>query len=130
MLVADAAPPTKAVETWLWILAIIGFGAVHLNRPTAVFGYLSPAVYPVYIVHMPVQFLLSALLLNGPLPAPIELVVLFVTTVAVSLGLYEGVRRVRWLRPLFGLAYSSGGSTQPVVPPVPPAGVKGRGVST
>jgi peptidoglycan/LPS O-acetylase OafA/YrhL len=86
------------------MLALLGFGSVHLNRSSRGLAYLSKAVYPVYIVHLPVQFILCHFLLTLPLGAWSKLAVLLAGTVGVSLLLYELIlRRWRWIRPLFGM---------------------------
>ena len=90
-------------ESMLWMLAILGLGATYLNKPSRLLRYASPAVYPVYIVHMPVQFVLAYFLLPTPLPALLKLFVLLVSTFGVSILLYEILRRVKWIRPMFGM---------------------------
>lgn len=107
VFVANGPSQLKGFETWVAILAILGFGAMRLNRPSRAFRYLSPAVYPVYIAHMPIQVMISVVIIGSPLPAVVELIVLTVSTLGLSMLVYEGVRRVRWLRPLFGLTGSA-----------------------
>lgn len=93
-----------ALESMSWMMAVLGFAAVHLNRPSRSLSYLSGAVYPVYIVHMPVQFVLAYFLLPRAMPAEAKLALLLVGTLGVSLVLYEAVlRRAKWIRPLFGM---------------------------
>lgn len=94
-----------ALESMLWILAILGFGVNNLNRPSRQLAYLNTAVYPVYIVHLPIQFLLAVLILPLSLSAGVKLLLLLVGTFGVSLLLYELLKRVRWIRPLFGLKF-------------------------
>ena len=99
-----------AVESTCWMLGLLGLGAHSLNRPSALLRYLSAAVYPVYIVHLPVQFALAYYLLPLPLPALPKYVLLLGGTFGVSFLLYELVlRRLRWLRPLFGMKLKTGG---------------------
>ncbi|HWJ04381.1 MAG TPA: acyltransferase family protein [Steroidobacteraceae bacterium] len=91
------------VNQWAAIVAILGFGQRlrHVDGP--VLRYLVPAVLPVYMLHQTVivvvahnlQPLHIRPLLEGPL--------LVVVTFAACFAGYEIVRRVRWLRPLFGL---------------------------
>jgi len=93
-----------ALETMSWILAILGFGSLYLNKPSKSLAYFSRAVYPVYIIHMPIQFLIAYYLLPLSLPVILKLVVLLGGTYGVSLLLYEyAFRRVAWIRPLFGM---------------------------
>ncbi|MEM6785403.1 MAG: DoxX family protein [Bacteroidota bacterium] len=91
------------LESMAWMLAVLGFAARHLDAPSPTLSYFSRAVYPVYIVHMPVQFVAAYVLLDLPTAAPLKLVLLTSATFAGSLLLYEGLRRVRWLGPLFGM---------------------------
>ncbi len=95
-----------AFESLSWMLAILGFGTVYLNHPSASLRYLSQAVYPVYIVHLPVQFALSYYVIPLELPAAAKLIVLLLGTFGISLLLYEVLRRIKWVRPLFGMKLS------------------------
>ena len=92
------------LESMSWMLALLGFGSLYLNKPSRGLGYLSRAVYPVYIIHLPVQFAIAYFLLPLELPAYVKLLVLLIGTFGVSLLLYEFVlRRLKWVRPLFGM---------------------------
>jgi peptidoglycan/LPS O-acetylase OafA/YrhL len=87
-----------------WMLAALGFGSLHLNRPSRSLRFFGRAVYPVYIVHLPVQFSIAHFLLPTELPPYLKLGVLLVGTFGISLLLYQyALRRVKWVRPLFGM---------------------------
>ena len=93
-----------AFESMCWMLAIFGYGSQYLNKPSGSLTYFSKAVYPIYIIHMPVQYGISYYLLPLPLPAILKLFLLLTGTFGVSLFLYEYViRRLTWIRPLFGM---------------------------
>ncbi len=92
-----------ALESGCWMLVMVAFGSLYLNRPSALLRYLSKAVFPVYIVHLPVLFGLAYFLFPLDLPAIIKLPVLLLGTLALSLFIYEVLRRLLWLRPLFGM---------------------------
>jgi len=93
-----------ALESMSWMLAVIGFGSVYLNRQSRLLSYLSSAVYPVYIVHFPLQFILAFFLLPLQLNAYLKLLLLLAGTFGSCLLLYELVlRRLKWIRPLFGM---------------------------
>lgn len=95
-----------AAESFCWILAILGYGALYLNHPSRSLSYLSQAVFPVYIVHMPLQFAIAYFLLPLALPALVKFALLLAGTLGLSLLLYERVlRRLKWIRPLFGIKY-------------------------
>lgn len=92
-----------AVESLSWILAVLAFGSRHLNRSGKILAYLSPAAYPVYILHMIFLYLGSLLIFPLPLAAPVQFVLLLAFTLAGCFATYELIRRVKLLRPLFGL---------------------------
>jgi hypothetical protein len=98
-----------ALESMSWMLAILGFGSLYLNHPSRGLAYLSKAVYPVYIVHLPIQFALCSFLLPLSLPAHWNLALLLSGTFGVSLLLYEyALRRLKWIRPFFGMKLNQG----------------------
>jgi len=93
-----------AFESMSWMLAILGFGSLFLNKPSRSLAYFSKAVYPVYIVHLPVQFTVAYFLLPLGLSAYLKLALMLIGTFGISLLLYEyALRRLKWIRPLFGM---------------------------
>ncbi len=94
----------KAIESNIWIFTVFGFGHRYLNRPSKALSYLSEAAYPVYIIHMVFLYLGSALLFELELSALVKFLLLFAFTTAGCMLTYELViKRVKFLRPLFGL---------------------------
>jgi len=92
-----------ALESMSWIVAVWGFASRYMDKPSKTLLYLSTAVFPVYILHLPVQLFVSSFLMPlgiHPLPKFFLLVVL---TLIGSLGLYEIIKRIRWFRLLFGI---------------------------
>ncbi|MEP3389794.1 MAG: acyltransferase family protein [Reichenbachiella sp.] len=93
-----------AIESNFWIFAIFGFGHKYLNRPSHLLNYLSQAAYPIYIIHMVYLYLGSVLLFEMELPAMSKYLILIAFTNVMCLLTYEFIiRRIRVLRPLFGL---------------------------
>ncbi|WP_367344617.1 acyltransferase family protein [Stenotrophomonas bentonitica] len=91
------------VNQWCAIYAVLGF-ARHWNPgDNRALRYLVPAVFPVYILHQTIIVVAAhnlkplgfAPLVEGPL--------LVVMTFALAFFLYEVIRRMTWVRPLFGL---------------------------
>jgi len=108
----DAVPPDSAImlyrydygiDQWAWMLAILGFAHRYLHRGGPVLAYLTQGVFPFYIVHQTIIVLLEYWLKRQGLGAPAEGVALVAATAIGCWATYEGVRRARWLRPLFGL---------------------------
>ncbi|RPG85124.1 MAG: acyltransferase [Coraliomargarita sp. TMED73] len=96
----------NGAECILWILACIGYSSTYLNANSRTLQILSPAVYPIYILHLPVQFALASIIFHWQLPALQKLGLLLVGTFISCWGLYEVVRRVPLLRPIFGMKYT------------------------
>ena len=90
-------------ESMCWMLTVLGYGAIYLNHQSKALTYLKDAVYPVYILHMPLQFLLSYLIMPTKLPLLLKLNFLIIGTLFCSIFLYEIIKRVNWIRPIFGL---------------------------
>jgi len=94
-----------ALESLSWMLAVIGFAAVYLNHPSPTLRYLRVAVYPVYIFHFPIQYGISYVLFPTALPPMLKFIILVGGTLALSFLLFEIVKRINYLRPLFGLKW-------------------------
>ncbi|MEM1439305.1 MAG: acyltransferase family protein [Pseudomonadota bacterium] len=90
---------------WWWLCALFGFALQHLNRPSRWLSYLSPGVYPFYIVHQTLILLLAFYLTPLALGPVLEPIVVIGGTIGGCLLIYEGVRRVSVLRPLLGLKW-------------------------
>lgn len=91
------------VMQWAAIAAILGY-ARHWNpQDSKPLRYLTQAVFPLYILHQTVIVLLAHNLKPLRLAPALEGPLLIAATFAICLLAYEGIRRVGWLRPLFGL---------------------------
>jgi surface polysaccharide O-acyltransferase-like enzyme len=89
---------------WCAIGAACGFARRHLNHDGPARRYLTEAVFPVYIAHQTLIVVLAHGMKPLHLAPGLEAVLLVVMTLTGSFGLFELVRRVALLRPLFGLA--------------------------
>ncbi len=108
---------SQSLYLWAVLLTLLGWAKVYLDRPFRWLPYCTEAVYPWYILH---QSLIIALLFwlkplhLGPWWEPL---LVLAGTVAGCLLLHELlIRRIGWLRPLFGLR-------RPRLPPMRPAAV-------
>ncbi len=100
-------PVFKIMMMWSIILAIFGYGAKYLNKASRILDYRNEAVYPFYIIHYTITVLLGFLLMNDPMPVFFKFVILFVGTFGGSWMFFEIIKRVWFLRPLFGLKIKS-----------------------
>lgn len=92
-----------AVMQWCAIVAVLGFARGIAFRDGPALRYLREAVFPVYILHQTLIVVLAHHAKAFALPAAVEGPLLVLATFALSFAGFEIVRRMRWLRPLFGL---------------------------
>ena len=88
---------------WLCVVAVLGFARRWLNRDSAKRRYLTDAIFPFYIVHQTAIIMIAYALRGSGISAGLEAAVIIGGTAATCIVTYEIVRRVGWLRPLFGL---------------------------
>jgi len=105
LLMYDANGPhiLTSIESASWIIAAFGLGYRYLNRPSRILAYLSPAAYPIYIVHMIFLYLGAYYIFPLNLNPWVSLLLITVITFAGCFASYEMLRRIFFLRPLFGL---------------------------
>ncbi len=108
---AALRPVLHSVQQWCAILAALGFAHRHLNVDAPARRYLTEAVFPIYILHQTLTILLAHAMLPWALAPGIEAPLLVAGTFAFSFLGFEGVRRVRWLRPVFGLRRDAGAAS-------------------
>lgn len=89
---------------WFWCVAIFGFGSRHLNFNHKILPYANSAVYPVYILHLPIATAIAYRMVRLPLPVSVQFAVIVLGTILVSVCIYEFIlRRTSVTRFLFGL---------------------------
>jgi glucan biosynthesis protein C len=94
----------SALDTWAWLVFILGAGGRWLNRPGAILNRLNEAVLPFYILHQTV--ILYAAWWLGPvaMSIPAKLALLTVSSLALTVLCYELlVRPWNPVRFLFGM---------------------------
>jgi surface polysaccharide O-acyltransferase-like enzyme len=105
----DAQRVVYAVCQWCGIVVVCGFAHRHLNFDSAKRRYLTQAVFPVYILHQTLIVCLAFGLREAKIAPVTEGVLIVVLTLCISFGVFELVRRVALLRPLFGIGGTAGG---------------------
>jgi peptidoglycan/LPS O-acetylase OafA/YrhL len=92
------------IESNLWVFSVFAFGFKYLNHSSNVLSYLSQAAYPVYIIHMIFLYLSSLIIFPLNVNVYLKFALVLFSTFIGSLVFYEFViRRIRIIRPLFGL---------------------------
>lgn len=88
---------------WAALVAVLGWAHHALNRPWRWLPWANESVYPWYVLHQTVIIVLLVQLAPLQLPLWMEACLLLAGTVAGCWAVTACVRRIEWLRPLFGL---------------------------
>jgi glucan biosynthesis protein C len=110
---------TYAVDQWATIGAVLGFASRHIRTADGpLLRYLTDAVFPCYLAHQTILVICAGLLKPTGLPVGVEAPLLITATLGGSLLVYEVVRRIDLIRPLWGLKPRG---RPPTVKPAPAA---------
>lgn len=89
---------------WTWVLAILGAGYRWLRRDSPLLRYASEAAYPFYILHLPVDTLVTFYVIRLHASVAVKYTLIVVLTTLISLAVYDlVVKRIGTLRTLFGI---------------------------
>jgi glucans biosynthesis protein C len=94
------------IESHCWIYALLAFGRRYLSFGGRALTYLSGAAYPVYILHMVFLYLGALLIFPLNMAVQLKFVIVLLITFAGCFITYELIRRLKWVRPLFGLKFN------------------------
>ncbi len=92
-----------AFESFNFIFALLGLAAVYLNNDSPQLSYYKTAVYPVYIVHLPVQMVVMYFFAEINIHPIIKFPIILFLICFLSLTIYHAIKNSNLLRPLFGL---------------------------
>jgi glucan biosynthesis protein C len=105
-----------AIDQWATIGAVLGFASRHIRAADGpLLRYLTDAVFPCYLAHQTILVICASLLKPTGLPVGVEAPLLVAATLGGSLLVYEVVRRIDPIRPLWGLKPRGGAKGAPVV---------------
>lgn len=94
----------RGLYSGVMLLAVLGFAAWLLNRPSQALTYATDAILPVYLMHQTVLVIVADVIVLRHWPLTLEMGVLFAAALAIPLIIYHFlVRRTALLRVLFGL---------------------------
>ena len=92
------------VNTWAWVLSVIGFGRRWLNFRNGILEYASEAALPFYILHQPAVLTIGFLVVQLKLGIPAKSLIITLSAFIATILWYEAlVRRTPVMRALFGL---------------------------
>lgn len=95
---------TMTINQWLWLLTVLAWSAIFLNRPFYWVRYANTAVYPWYIFHQTITitaaFYLTKLSLGGFAESSL---VIIITILGCFLVTHYVIGRVNILKAVFGM---------------------------
>jgi glucan biosynthesis protein C len=88
---------------WFWMLALLAWAQHFFTKSNSVLRYLNGGVYCFYILHQTLIIVIAYFLVPKKLGALVEpLLIIFLVAIACVL-LFEGIKRVPFVRILFGV---------------------------
>jgi glucans biosynthesis protein C len=95
---------TRGLYGGAMLFGVVAFAQWALNRPSKALTYASDAILPVYLLHQTVLVLIADAIVSQSWPLPLEFAVILAAASVIPLVIYHAlIRRVPWLRFLFGL---------------------------
>lgn len=85
------------VAGWCWILGLIGSAVRFLDRPSARWRYLADASFFVYIMHLPVSYLLATMMMRWPLHWSVKFPAIVLLTTFITLIMYHYLVRATFV---------------------------------
>ena len=94
----------QALNTWCWLLAILGLGSRFLNSNNRFLSYANEAVLPFYILHQTIIITIGFYVVQWNVGIGLKYLTTSTTSFVAIMAIYELlVRRVNVLRFLFGM---------------------------
>ncbi|RKG90756.1 acyltransferase [Corallococcus sp. CA053C] len=107
-IAVESLPPVAemavgSVFLWSTLLAVLGYARQHVRASSPWLQRAQALSYPFYIFHQTVILVVGLVLLHLPVGPWALFGAVLAVSFAVTWALSEGVSRVSWLRPFFGL---------------------------
>ena len=94
----------RSLNSWFWLVALLGFGSRIFNFNNAILRYAREAVLPFYILHQTVIVVIGFYIANWEARIAVKYLTLSTLSFVVIIAAYDLlVRRVKALRFLFGM---------------------------
>jgi glucans biosynthesis protein C len=93
----------KALNTWFWLVALMGFARRHLNVHRPALHRANEAVYPFYILHQTVIIAMAYHLRGWDAAVPVKFAAITAGTLLATTWLYLVIRAHPATRVLFGM---------------------------
>jgi len=87
-----------------WLMAVLGYAKVYLNKTNKFLQWANESVYPLYILHQTVELVIAYFIIRMDLGIIPKFLLVVAGTFGISIGIYElFIKRFNFMRVLFGL---------------------------
>src|ERR1051325_2417481 len=94
----------RLLNGWFCIITVFAFGIRLLQRSNPALSRANEAVYPVYVVHLPLSSIIAFHVVRWPLPVLVQFAIIVAATAAASFLIYKTlIAPMNVTRFLFGL---------------------------
>lgn len=97
----------RAVACWAWISSVMGITSQYFSGETRFIKYWTVAAMPFYILSQPVIVAIGFYVVNWPLSIFAKYTIITLASFALTILLYEGIKRNGVLRWMFGIPRKS-----------------------
>jgi len=89
---------------WCFVLTLLGYGQIHLNKPSLWLKRMNEAIYPFYILHQTVIVVFAFYIIQFDLSIPLKMTLLFISSFTAIVLIYRFlVHPFKITRILFGM---------------------------
>ncbi len=89
---------------WCFVLSLLGYGQVYLNKPSLWLKRMNEAIYPFYILHQTVIVIFGYYIIQLNVNIPLKMILLFISSFLVIVLLYRlFIYPFKITRVLFGM---------------------------
>jgi len=100
----EAYLTVRALDSWYWLMAILGFGRRYLNRSSSHLKYLNELTLPFYILHQTVILIIGYFVIQLAVPLGLKYFLIVVLSLLAIMLIFEiGIKRTNVMRLLFGM---------------------------
>ena len=90
-------------NSWLWVLAILGYGKRYLNRGSKLLSYFNKAVFPFYILHQTIIVIIGYYVVQTSDNEAFKYLFIMIAGFMMTLAIYHlYIRPFKLVRKLFG----------------------------
>ncbi len=94
----------RALNSWSWLIALLGFGSKYLSFNNELLKYATEAVLPFYALHQTVIVIIGFYIASWDASVSAKFLIISTVSLAAIVALYEmAIKRVKVKRFLFGM---------------------------